>query len=79
LDTSRRTLERRFLAALGHSPAGHIRLVRIELARGLLRDTGLPVEDVAVRCGFTSATRLGEVFRRHVGMTPSRYRAESRR
>jgi len=76
LGVSRRTLERRFLARLGRSPAEEIGKTRIERARRLLSDTGLSVNDVAERSGFASATRLCEAFRRKLNISPARYRLQ---
>ena len=40
----------------------------------LLRDTPLSVLDVALRCGFSSASLLARHFRVHVGRTPLQVR-----
>ena len=47
---------------------------RILHARRLLEETDLPVEDVAARCGFGTATTLREHFGRSVHTTPTAYR-----
>jgi AraC-like DNA-binding protein len=48
--------------------------LRLRAARGLLAETALPVEEVAVRAGYPNATRLRTVFKRHLGCSPSAYR-----
>jgi len=52
---------------------------RVELAQGVLRDPerqGLSVAEVAARCGFTSQSHFGRVFRERVGMTPLQWRKQ---
>ena len=76
LDTvpvNRRTLERRFVNVLGHTPLEEIHRVRLERAKALLQ-TDLPIYDVAVRAGFTTSEYLATSFRRATGMTPTEYR-----
>jgi LacI family transcriptional regulator len=74
---SRRSLERRFRAALGRSVAEEIRRAHIERAKQLLTNTTLSIEEVAAASGFTSSTLLGVVFRRHVGESPTTFRQRS--
>lgn len=71
---SRRSLERRFQAALGRTPQQEIQRVRIETAQRLLVETDQAVPAVARRSGFSSADRLAAVFRQHLGLTPSAFR-----
>jgi LacI family transcriptional regulator len=74
---SRRALERRFEQALGRSPAAELRRVRIERASYLLAQTRMSIDQIARLCGFTSATQLGRVFHRTMGLTPSNHRRRS--
>ncbi|MFT3787618.1 MAG: substrate-binding domain-containing protein [Tepidisphaeraceae bacterium] len=71
---SRRSLERRFRAALGRSVASELRRSRVERAKQLLINTTLTIEEIAAASGFTSPTLLGVVFRRIVGLSPSAFR-----
>jgi LacI family transcriptional regulator len=79
LAVSRRLLEQRFHAALGHGPAEEIRRVRLERAGELLAHSELSVEQVARAAGFRTATRLGVAFRKRFGMTPRAWRAHGGR
>jgi LacI family transcriptional regulator len=72
---SRRTLEKRFRRALGRTPRQEIERVAIRRAMGLLADTDVPMKQVALDAGFSSAVRFAITFRRAVGMTPSAYRS----
>lgn len=55
--------------------AALVREVRLETALGLLQTTGLPVGEVAQRCGWESHSRFSAVFQERWGVTPSVVRA----
>lgn len=48
--------------------------LRLRAARVLLAETQLPVEEVAARAGYQTATRFRTVFKRHLGCSPTAYR-----
>lgn len=66
-----RQLERLFAKYLGHSPRRHYLMIRLERARWLLRQTSLPVLQVAVSCGFTSPSHFSKSYLDMFGRTPS--------
>jgi LacI family transcriptional regulator len=76
---SRRTLEQRFLRALGRTPAAEIRRAQIKVAKRLLAETNEPMERIALAAGFSNAKQLGATFHRETGMTPTSYRRRYRR
>ena len=49
-------------------------IIRMENAEQLLRDTALPVAEVASAVGYESAEHFIRTFRRHTGETPGGYR-----
>jgi transcriptional regulator GlxA family with amidase domain len=71
---SRRNFDRRFRKITGTAPAAWLTHQRVLRAQQLLESTSLPVEDVARRCGFSSAAALRPHFRRFVGTVPTAYR-----
>jgi transcriptional regulator GlxA family with amidase domain len=71
---SPRTFARRFRAATGTTPLQWLLRQRILHAQRLLETTDLPVDAVAERCGFGSATVLRTHFRRIVDTSPLGYR-----
>jgi LacI family transcriptional regulator len=71
---SRRTLERRFAAIAGQSPHDELQSMRMTRARELLRDSVLPLSDVAAQTGFANYTTFAIAFRRDNGMAPSAFR-----
>jgi transcriptional regulator GlxA family with amidase domain len=74
-----RTLNRRFAAETGTSPLQWLLQQRVDRARELLESTDMPVEEVARRSGMGSADSLRQHLVRHIGLTPTRYRAAYRR
>ncbi len=65
---------RRFTAEMGRSPMAWWRARRVEEARALLRDTGLPVKTVSARLGFSGLPQFSRVFRSATGLSPRRFR-----
>lgn len=59
----------------GLSVADHIRDVRLNHGRALLRNARLDIGDVALRCGYGDLSAFGKAFRRRFGVTPSAWRA----
>ena len=64
LPITRRSLERRFRAAVGHGIHDEIVRCRLERAKRLLVGTDLSLKEVASAAGFISADNLGRTFRR---------------
>jgi len=65
---------RMFKKATGKPPHAYITVQRIEHAKGLLRDTELPLVDVAGSVGFQTQGHFTGVFRKICGVTPRIYR-----
>lgn len=75
---SRSTLERRFRAERGHSIHQEIHDARLTRACDLLRNTEMPIADVAEDCGFPSVQYLYTVFKKHTGLTPLGFRQQEK-
>jgi transcriptional regulator GlxA family with amidase domain len=71
---SRRNFDRRFRQITGTAPATWLTYQRVLRAQHLLESSRLPVDEVARRCGFSSAAALRPHFRRRVGISPLAYR-----
>jgi transcriptional regulator GlxA family with amidase domain len=71
---STRSFARRFKDETGTTPHHWVLAQRVALAEELLEAGDLPVEEVARRCGFGSATMLRHHFGRLRGTAPTRYR-----
>ncbi len=74
LSVSRSTLEPRFRGVLGRSMHQEISRVRIERAKALLVETGLPIKQIAQQSGFQSVQYLTRAFHRLTGDTPAAFR-----
>ncbi|KAF1027313.1 MAG: HTH-type transcriptional regulator [Burkholderia plantarii] len=75
---SERHFLRRFKAELGVTPSDYLMYVRLDMSCRLLVQTTLPVDKIARRCGIGSGGRLAKLFRKHLGKTPTAYRAHHR-
>jgi AraC family transcriptional regulator len=67
-------LARAFKAAVGQSPHQYVLMRRIERAKELLRNTDMPIVDVALSVGFSSQSHLSHWMIRHTGVSPAAYR-----
>jgi LacI family transcriptional regulator len=73
-----RTLQNHFRKALARPVAAEIRRLRLERAKRELTQSQRTIDQIAHDTGFGTATRMGEVFRRELGLTPSEYRRQRR-
>jgi len=67
---SRRQVERLFSKHVGLPPARYYLNLRLEHAQRLLRQTSMPVIEVAIACGFTSASHFSKCYRRLYNRPP---------
>jgi len=67
---SRRQIERLFQGHMGRSPARYYLEVRLDRARHLLMQSTIPVVDVAIACGFVSASHFSKCYREMYGKSP---------
>ncbi len=71
----RRTLNRR-LRAQGTSFRALVDEAHFDIARQLLRDTRLPIADIAAGLDYSECSAFGRAFRRWSGTSPSAWRAQ---
>jgi AraC family transcriptional activator FtrA len=71
---SERTFARRFVEETGTTPHRWLTMQRVLLARHLLEETALGIDEIAERSGFGSAALLRHHFHRVVGVAPTDYR-----
>jgi len=77
LAVTRRTLDRRFSAATGHSVLDEINTCRLSRAKRLLLETELPIKTVTALAGFSTREQMRLAFRDGEGMSPKQYRAST--
>ncbi len=75
---SARNFARVFARELGNTPARYVEQVRVEAARTQLAATDDSVDQIASRCGFSSAELLRRSFLRQFKVAPSQYRKHFR-
>ncbi|MBE0482238.1 MAG: GlxA family transcriptional regulator [Bacterioplanes sp.] len=71
---SKRTLIRRFNAALDMPPNTYVQSIRIEAAQKLLEETERTVDVVMNDVGYEDASSFRRLFRKKTGLTPTEYR-----
>ncbi|HEX3142015.1 MAG TPA: helix-turn-helix transcriptional regulator, partial [Rhizobacter sp.] len=69
---------REFKEAFGVPPHRYLLTRRIERATALLRDTDLPITEIAFQTGWESLGTFGRTFRDVTGDSPSAVRARAR-
>jgi LacI family transcriptional regulator len=75
IPVNRRTLERRFVTILGHTPLEEIHRVRLERAKILLQ-TDMPIYEVATRAGYATPEYMASSFLKATGQTPTAFRRQ---
>ncbi len=65
---------REFKRAFGLPPHRYLLTRRIERATALLRDTDLPITEIALRTGWSSVGTFGRIFRDITGASPGEIR-----
>ena len=65
---------KQFKRSTGCSPHQYVLQRRLERAKELLRNPHISLSEVSLRAGFADQSHLSSVFRRFVGLTPSRFR-----
>jgi len=68
-------LGRLYKQSFGASIIDDLHAMRIRLAKTMLLDEDLNVDEVATRCGYRDTTYFRRMFRRHVGIAPRNFRS----
>ncbi|MCB0630946.1 MAG: helix-turn-helix domain-containing protein [Lewinella sp.] len=71
-------LFRKIKSLSGKSIAGYIRLVRLQRAEDLLKDSSLNVSEVAYQVGFSNPAYFSRSFQKEFGITPSACRDKAK-
>lgn len=58
----------------GCTPHDYLVSVRIRMAKLMLHTSDRSVEEIALKCGFNSASHFARSFRKNVGMSPAEFR-----
>lgn len=71
---SQRHFIRLFSSAYNTTPQKYLMSIRLRRACALLKDSALPITEIALRCGFSDSNYFSRAFKKAHGMTPSQYR-----
>ena len=69
---------RMFKHTVGKSPHAFVTEKRMAHAKLLLSTTDLPIAEISRRTGYRTQAHFTGVFRQHTGITPRRFRDDSR-
>lgn len=72
---SRSSFSARFTELMGEPPMQYVTRWRIHIAGALLRDSDLPLREIATRVGYESEAAFSKAFKRQLGIAPGAYRA----
>ena len=70
-------LHKLFKTTLNTTPGEYLLGCRISAAKDLLANSGLPLSEIAFRCGFNSQSYFSDCFKRNVGISPLSFRKNS--
>ena len=72
------TLARAFRRAFGCTVGEYVRRLRIDHAAHQLAQTELPLAEIALAAGFSDQSHFSNLFRRHTGLSPFKFRRVAR-
>jgi AraC family transcriptional regulator, activator of mtrCDE len=72
---SRATFIRQFQEAIGRSASDVLTEIRMTIAGRMLLGTATPVADIGESVGYQSHAAFQRVFKRHIGVSPARWRS----
>ncbi len=75
---SRSAFSARFASLVGNPPLQYLTAWRMRLAANWLTDTDLSISEISDRVSYQSEDPFNRAFRRHVGVSPGRYRRHPR-
>ncbi|MBO5050865.1 MAG: helix-turn-helix transcriptional regulator [Clostridia bacterium] len=71
---SKQWLISKFKKHVKKTPIQYLQDIRLQYGKELLRDTDLPVGEIAAACGFENVYYFSSSFKRSIGLSPLEYR-----
>ena len=72
---STQQLRRKLNAVSGDTPAAYVRSLQMKKAKELLdRNDALPINEVAMACGYYDTSHFTRAFKQAMGVTPTQYK-----
>ena len=78
VDLSVRMLEYLFRQTLDLSPAAYYRRLRLQIARRMVEDTAIKLQEISIRTGFNSLSSFSRCFKDYYRQSPAQCRRQSR-
>lgn len=72
------TLGRLFARYCGKTPMAYVTMMRMELAKNLLRTSAQSIKEIAVRTGYENPLYFSSAFRHYTGLSPKVFRCNYR-
>lgn len=66
---------RMFKVVTGQSPIGFLLQTRLEKAKEIIRNSSLPISQIAYQCGFQDSNYFSRQFKKHFGISPREFRS----
>lgn len=70
-------LHRLFTEIYGHTPLEYLTSIRLEKAKSQLQYSKDSIFKIAIECGFDNTSYFSNLFKKHVGVSPTLFRKES--
>lgn len=70
---SREHLSRKFKQATGHTIVEQLNALRFELARKMLKTSGLPIKEICAKVGIEDIYYFSKQFKKRFGLPPARF------
>ena len=74
---SRAAFAKRFKELVGRPMFEYLTKLRVQRAKELLQETKLALYEVSSRVGYESDLAFTKTFKKHTGLTPTRYRKQA--
>lgn len=74
--TNKTTMQQLFQNATGQSVMAYLISLRVKLATLMLKDTGLTMEEIVERLGFSDNAHFNKMFKKSTGYSPNQYRKQ---
>ncbi|QCR35685.1 helix-turn-helix domain-containing protein [Nissabacter sp. SGAir0207] len=75
---TQRTIYRQIKETTGLTPEAYLKRLRLVSARVKIRETEMPITDIAFLCGFSNSSHFTSSYKRLFGVTPSQERIAPR-
>ena len=69
-------LSRSFKDVVGFGLKEYVNILRIRMAQEMLESSSLSISEISEAVGFETASYFGQVFQKHLAISPSQYRKD---